>query len=502
MEVKIRDIRDITNSREVYDAKPKPVASIFIYILLILIVIAIIWMYFGEMDIVIKSNGYVRPNESLSTVKNMIAGEVEQVNFENGQKVNQGDVLYTINHDSLLIQQSSLEDNITTLEEEILLLAKYKESIEENENLFDSETEEEYYNKYKKFNLEYQLTQNDYAYTLDSIEASQMGLILQIDDLKEDNDVLIHLKESIETDIYLEESNEQYNNLYNQYDLKISELETNYEQLQKQYEINLELKDLAVSNYEIEQSRVEAENAKHGIDTYKIAYLEDLRNTIESNETTLESLQQSYDALSIDKEQVLIIGDEEVIKIAALENYRVTEILNAIITIKEYEEQIEQYESQLMQVEADMNDCIVTAKIPGTINASTELTSGDNIFAGTDVLTIIPDDNTQYKVQIYLGNKDIAKLKVGDTVKYHFEALPYDEYGDIPGTITKISTDVIMDENVQSYYLVEATINENTVYDYKGNQTEVKVGMLCEAQIILEQKKILHFVLEKINLFD
>ena len=52
------------------------------------------------------------------------------------------------------------------------------------------------------------------------------------------------------------------------------------------------------------------------------------------------------------------------------------------------------------------------------------------------------------------------------------------------------------------YYLVEASVDNKILFDYKGNEANIKVGMAGEAQVIVERKKILHYLLEKINLKD
>jgi len=78
----IKDIREITDSKEMYETKPHPFLSIFIYILLVCIVLACIWMYFGEVDIVSKGSGMVRPNENMSMIRNKVQGEVASNNLE------------------------------------------------------------------------------------------------------------------------------------------------------------------------------------------------------------------------------------------------------------------------------------------------------------------------------------------------------------------------------------------------------------------------------------
>ena len=52
-----------------------------------------------------------------------------------------------------------------------------------------------------------------------------------------------------------------------------------------------------------------------------------------------------------------------------------------------------------------------------------------------------------------------------------------------------------------SYYLVEAQVDSRPLISYKGEKSTIKVGMTLEGQIITKRKKILHYLLEKIDLW-
>ena len=49
---------------------------------------------------------------------------------------------------------------------------------------------------------------------------------------------------------------------------------------------------------------------------------------------------------------------------------------------------------------------------------------------------------------------------------------------------------------------VETSIDDTKLYNKTGEKLDLKIGMYCETKIILEQKSILRFLLEKINLMD
>ena len=192
----VLDLKDITDSREMYQTKPHPFTWIFSYVLLTIIAAAIIWSCFGKIEIVVKSNGQVRPETGISTVRNIYAGEIEGVNFKQGQAVKKGDVLFSINHDSLVVQKDSLQQQLDTYNTDLNNLKKYRDSIDGHTNEFDPVTESVYYQKVNKFLLDFDATLNNSDY-----QKTKMQEEMQInkDKLAYLNTEIVHLKEYIDS---------------------------------------------------------------------------------------------------------------------------------------------------------------------------------------------------------------------------------------------------------------------------------------------------------------
>lgn len=88
-------------------------------------------------------------------------------------------------------------------------------------------------------------------------------------------------------------------------------------------------------------------------------------------------------------------------------------------------------------------------------------------------------------------------------VKSELNSFPIDEYGVIEGEISSISKDIkVNDENNGSYYIAKITVDTASLYDKNGEEEKLKVGMACEVKIVTEQKRILFYILEKINLLN
>ena len=149
----IIDMKDMSDSREVYESKPSKIIPIFIYVICTLIIVAFVWMYFGKIDIVVKSTGMIRPDESVGTVSNVYGGNVQEVTVRDGDCVEEGDVLYTINHDELLVEKEYYEKQLEENKEYLRLTNKYKECLQKSANLFSEKNELEYYTKYETYKI-------------------------------------------------------------------------------------------------------------------------------------------------------------------------------------------------------------------------------------------------------------------------------------------------------------------------------------------------------------
>ena len=80
----VQNLKDISDSKEILEAKPFPFIQIFIYIILISLLGFLVWSYFGEIDEVVKAKGVVRPNSKISTIKNVASGKVKILNMKEG----------------------------------------------------------------------------------------------------------------------------------------------------------------------------------------------------------------------------------------------------------------------------------------------------------------------------------------------------------------------------------------------------------------------------------
>lgn len=185
------------------------------------------------------------------------------------------------------------------------------------------------------------------------------------------------------------------------------------------------------------------------------------------------------------------------------ENVIQTEIQTVSTEISTSKQTKQELEAGLLEVENGKQNTIVKAPISGVVNLAGELVEGNYLSNGTTVMTIIPQEEDSFLVKSYINNQDIAKIQPDMEVKYEVAAYPSSEYGTMTGNVEFVSADLKANsEDGSAYYVVETSIDNAQLYNKTGEKLDLKVGMYCDTKIIVEQKSVLRFLLEKIHLLD
>jgi multidrug efflux pump subunit AcrA (membrane-fusion protein) len=617
------NIQEMSDSREVYESKPNIFFTLFIYFILGMLIIALIWMYFGRIDVVVKSEGMLRPNNQVATVVNTYGGTLETVNIEDGSSVQEGDTLYIVEHWDLLTEFEYYEEQLSETDRNLDFLNKYKQSVEDGINYFaETSDEEEYFLKYQGYAINYGLMENDFLYSDKERELNLNTISDQLDFLKSKLIYIDTLKQAINQNknqfensgkeqeyynLFLKYQSDydsltvQYNNAkveidnstteeglvnslgyytgvleglkqlkasvlkgkslfkasgsyslqYEDFVNKKSDLTITYEQAKENYGVNKELEGLAVTEWEVQQSKVAMEEADRAtdayevnylanissniieveksikeitlskentiskdklyekndkdklaaLDNYKLKYIVELDNSMASLTENITSLEANKSNLELQDEKTFLVKEEDC-REANLVEYKNNELRTAISNINTYSDKKSELQANIDKINSQIDGAIVKATKTGVVNSYIELVEGDILSNGTEVLTIIPEEDKEYKASIYVSNEDIGKLGTGMKAKFNVYALPNSEYGYLTGTVTNISKDLKVDPKSGSgYYLVEAEVDNKAFYDSQGNKALLKAGMACQAQLITENKRILTYVLEKIDLW-
>lgn len=525
----IVDMKEMSDTTEVYEARPNPFLVYFIYLLLFLLFCALGWMYFSDMDIVVKSNGLFRNEETGYEISSAISGKVESCNISEGQLVQEGDILLTINGESLTESIQDYENMLDDVNQRIEILKAYQESLEGKTEDFNKLTENKYYEEFKNRKKLLQLSvensgestesqKKQYETEKGTIEESIRQYETQVAKLEQVKGC-IQSRTNIfgAEDSYYSSIVNSYISNYNvtsvQYDSQIGEYEKSREALEQQKKSAKKSKESEESanveniskeeleeqieslNIKIQETESEKSQTLESLELQQLTTIEQQISSINETLLSLKSNQTSVQA-QIDSLQESQSKDTEEISILTEKGKVASELLT-------YEDKKTEYESTLKQYNMENGKVNITAANTGYISLNEEIKEGTYLQEGTTICQILPESEGEYYAEIYVDNADIAELKEGQPVKFEIAAYPSSEYGFITGEIETIAKDIKVDQTSQSaYYPVKVKCEKITLSNKDGKKGEVKNGMACQAKIVVDKKNVLTYLLEKINLID
>jgi membrane fusion protein len=144
---------------------------------------------------------------------------------------------------------------------------------------------------------------------------------------------------------------------------------------------------------------------------------------------------------------------------------------------------------------------LVKSPVSGLV-ASQAIEPGQAVQAGQPLLTILPA-NSSLQAQLLVPSRAIGFVAPGDEVLLRYQAFPYQKFGHHRGTVVRISRSALGREELAAYnvqaterhYRVLVAIERQSIRAY-GKQEPLRPGMLLDADIMGDRRKLYEWVLE------
>lgn len=548
----IVDMKDMSESTEVYESKPNRFLVYTIYLILFILVAAVLWMAFFKMDIVVKSNGIFKGSTAVYEISSGVTGSIKESHIENGQYVTEGDVLYVFSidelSDTILRYQNELEAAKARLE----ILSAYEKSLDGDKTELEALSNNAYYNEFiNRRELLYanvNLSESDTAGQVTMYQGNVDSISVTIAKYNEKIGKLNAVKQCIMARNNTFDASE---GIY--YSMVSSYLASyNYSSLQYDNQINDYQRQIDEYEKQINNAETEASKEDEPANGNETVCGNDIANENEANATQSAGVTVDVDALkkqrddlitardSVKKEKTQALMNLELQQLTTIEQqisgYNdtilsletnltsaqlqldavndadneakemvaiLTEKGNIAAEILTYEDKVKECENYLNSYDIQNDNCIVKANVSGYFYISQELKPGSYVQEGTAIGTIYPEAESKYYAEIYVENTDIAKIKEGQEVKFEIAAYPSSEYGYFEGTVENIAKDISVDQSTgNAYYLVKVKCENVTLKGKDGQEVTLMNGMACQAKIVVDEKNVLTYLLEKIDLLD
>ena len=180
-----------------------------------------------------------------------------------------------------------------------------------------------------------------------------------------------------------------------------------------------------------------------------------------------------------------------------LSNTKSLSLIDFSTKVDEAEKQIAQLENQISDTQVTLKYQAIRAPKDGLIFDLQASSPGYVVNSERPILKIVPTDSLVARV--FVSNKDIGFLRVGQIAKLRIDAFPYNEFGGLDGVIESIGSDVLEPDENYNYYRFPVTvaIPTNSLF-YKGRTLPLLSGMSLSAVIILRQRPVISIFTQRI----
>jgi len=176
-----------------------------------------------------------------------------------------------------------------------------------------------------------------------------------------------------------------------------------------------------------------------------------------------------------------------------IEKYKLEVLQQIDSEISSLTHEIKNLKINLEETERLMESCSIRAEKDGYVEYSAELFSGAAISSGAEIGRIVDGQSKRFKVIGYIPNTKSSGIERGQRVKVKLAGT--DGLKVVEGKVTRVSRDIkVANENGQGFYEVEVEVRN------VGNGINLRAGQACEMSIVVEQKRLIEWVFEKMGL--
>jgi membrane fusion protein len=122
---------------------------------------------------------------------------------------------------------------------------------------------------------------------------------------------------------------------------------------------------------------------------------------------------------------------------------------------------------------------------------------GQPVQAGAVLARIVPEDSTLV-AELYAPSRAVGFVAKGGQVRLRYAAFPYQKFGHASGTVLAVSATTVAGDPARGgepLYRVAVALQAQTVAAY-GVPRALKPGMAVEADVLLERRRLIEWVLE------
>jgi hemolysin D len=228
------------------------------------------------------------------------------------------------------------------------------------------------------------------------------------------------------------------------------------------------------------------------------------QQTVDGNQAEIDHLlheqsrlQSAIAEAQTQVENIRVVGHNTILDRLANNSQKIAELDGQLTkAIVENAKKLAELDSQISQTQQILQYSEVRAPAAGIVFDMKAGTPGYVINTVEPVLKLVPEENLIAKVSI--TNRDIGFVKTGMPVDVRIDSFPFSEFGDIKGTLVAIGSDALPPTQIQPHYTFPVKIQLNhQLLSVKGQPVKLQSGMSLSANIKIRQRTVMSIFTEQ-----
>ncbi len=365
---------------EILETPPSPVRMALILIIAALVVVALIWSYFGRLDIVAIAQGKIQPTGRVKVIQPLEAGKVAAISVENGRHVKVGDVLVELDAGDARAEEADAKGS------------------------------------YDAFRAEAQRRRvaQDAARNLTFEPAPEIPFDADLPQPIREREARVLAGDLNQLAVTVEG-----------YEAQIR---------QKEIERDRAAETMAAQDNLIAvlQQRVDMRNSLVKSGSGARTNLIDAQETLEYHKTQLAMQKGQRDTAQAN---IPVLQHE---RGKTISNF----IAENAQKLSDAQRQADDWREKLVKARLKSGRTVLTAPIDGIVYGLSVNTIGQVVGGGDELMRIVPEDAV-LEIECYLANRDVGFVKPGQNAVVKIESFPFTRYGTISAKVTRVSSDAI-----------------------------------------------------------
>ena len=437
---------------EVLERPPSPVGKNMVYFIVFVVVVAGLWSWMGWTDIVAVGSGKVQPAGRVKTVQVFEISKLSKLTVSNGQRVKAGDVVAEFEPEEALADQSATSAAVLSGRAEII--------------------------------------RRHHSAAILGQPKLQLRQITWPADIPQE---FVRSQEKI----FLEE-----------FGAVLAQLQTiEAQKIQKQAELDKlssmlgsqqTLLDVLQERLKIRQSLLEQN------DVSKVQVLES-QEALTQQRTIYLNQQGSF----IEAQRAIAVLDSELRKI------RTGFLSENAAKLSDAERFVQEYKARDTKAVVRVERTVLRSPVDGVVIGSTLTSIGQVFTPGQEVMRVVPE-SSEFEIEVYLPNKDIGFIELGQEAAIKIESFPFTRYGTLSAKVTHVGRDAIPEadakqleadgarspsrmeiagaQRVQSLVFPVTLVTTANQMNINGRSVDLLPGMAVTAEVKIGRRRVLEYL--------